>query len=308
MDKRLDGTLIKVNTMYEKKLCIFGEVLFDIFPDGHRVLGGAPFNVAWHLQAFSQAPFFISRVGHDPEGIHVRRAMLDWGMDTLALQTDERLSTGRVTIELHEGEPVYDIVKPSAYDAIKILPGEESVCDFLYHGTLAVRNDVSREALDQLKSCHPQKIFVDVNLRDPWWDKSIALKLLQEADWVKLNTEELNILYASDKNEKNIMFSFIKEYELEGAILTHGRAGAEIMTANADHHKVKPDMAVEVVDTVGAGDAFSSVVIMGLNNNWPLLITIQRAQDFASAIVGHRGATVSDKRFYQNFMKAWGIS
>jgi fructokinase len=247
-------------------------------------------------------------VGKDAEGIQVQKAMLNWGMDTLALHTDERLSTGRVAIELDEGEPVFDIVEPAAYDAIQILPGEESVCHFLYHGTLAVRNVVSRNALDQLKKLHPQKIFVDVNLRDPWWDKSLVLKLLQEANWVKLNTKELDMLYGSESNKENILLSFIKEYDLDGAILTHGKAGAEIMTVNGDHHKIKPQMVVEVVDAVGAGDAFSSVVIMGLNNNWPLLTTMQRAQEFASAIVGHRGAIVSDKSFYQDFMNAWGIN
>ena len=40
------------------KRCVFGEVLFDVFPDGKQVLGGAPFNVAWHLQAFGIAPYF----------------------------------------------------------------------------------------------------------------------------------------------------------------------------------------------------------------------------------------------------------
>ncbi|MBA1332725.1 carbohydrate kinase, partial [Candidatus Endoriftia persephone str. Guaymas] len=47
---------------------IFGEVLFDCFEDGSRVLGGAPFNVAWHLQALGAAPLFISRVGDDSLG------------------------------------------------------------------------------------------------------------------------------------------------------------------------------------------------------------------------------------------------
>ncbi len=64
------------------QLCIFGEVLLDHFPDGKRVLGGAPFNVAWHLQAFGQSPGFISRVGDDAEGETVRTAMSDWGMAT----------------------------------------------------------------------------------------------------------------------------------------------------------------------------------------------------------------------------------
>ena len=64
---------------------IFGEVLFDCFPDGSRVLGGAPFNVAWHLQAFGAEPLFVSRVGNDPMGRKIRDAMLQWGMDTSGL-------------------------------------------------------------------------------------------------------------------------------------------------------------------------------------------------------------------------------
>ena len=99
--------------------CIFGEVLFDHFPDGTRVLGGAPFNVAWHLQAFGRRPRFISRVGRDPEGEAVREAMRTWGMDTTGLQTDPRQPTGRVSVLFDDGEPSYDIVHPCAYDAIE---------------------------------------------------------------------------------------------------------------------------------------------------------------------------------------------
>lgn len=289
-------------------LCVFGEVLFDVFPGDQQVLGGAPFNVAWHLQAFSQAPFFISRIGNDPEGEHIRKAMSDWGMNTMALQTDNQLPTGRVSIELHDGEPEYDIVEPVAYDAIEVMPGCEQACQFLYHGSLSIRNEISRRALEQLKSCQPETVFVDVNLRNPWWDKQIVTELLKAADWVKLNTDEFNLLYASDEEGKDRLLSFIAEYGLRGVILTHGKAGAEILTANAEHHEIKPDIAIEVVDSVGAGDAFSAVTIMGLNNNWPLHTTIQRAQSFASAIVGQRGATVTNQGFYQAFINAWDIS
>lgn len=81
-----------------ERICLFGEVLFDHFPDGKQVLGGAPFNVAWHLQALGQAPLFISRVGTDPEGEQIRRSMDDWGMDLGGLQTDPALPTGRVSV------------------------------------------------------------------------------------------------------------------------------------------------------------------------------------------------------------------
>jgi len=291
-----------------KQLCIFGEVLFDEFPDGNRVLGGAPFNVAWHLQAFSQTPLFISRVGNDSEGNQICKAMLNWGMNIDALQTDEKLPTGKVIVELEDGEPSYDIIAPAAYDAIETPVDFSSACNFLYHGSLALRNELSRQTLKQLKNDKPETVFVDVNLRPPWWDKSAVLELLQQADWVKLNVDEFNLLYAADKPQENNLTAFINEYSLQGVILTSGKSGAEIITANGQQYTVKPNIEIDVVDTVGAGDAFSSVMILGLTNHWPLQITLQRAQNFASAIVGQRGATVKEKNFYQQFINEWNIS
>jgi fructokinase len=288
-------------------LCIFGEVLFDIFADGPEVLGGAPFNVAWHLQAFGQAPFFISRVGNDPQGILIRKTMLDWGMDTRALATDDELPTGIVNITLADGEPCYDIVEPSAYDNIDLttLPDH---CSFLYHGSLALRNQQSRQALQRLLSLNPGLVFVDVNLRSPWWDKAFVLNSLQQADWVKLNTEELNQLYAADRKSSRPLPDFIRDYQLQGVLLTHGAKGAEILTNENEHYFAEPDQGPEIVDTVGAGDAFSAVIIMGLKNEWPLSITIQRAQQFASSIVSQRGATVKDSNFYTDFLKEWELT
>ncbi len=127
---------------------IFGEVLFDCFPDGNSVLGGAPFNVAWHLHAFGQSPLMISRIGDDALGKKVKSAMQDWKMNTTGLQLDPEHPTGSVDIEFDNGEPRYTIVEHRAYDYIDAasLPSsaENSV---LYHGSLALRNQNSREAL-----------------------------------------------------------------------------------------------------------------------------------------------------------------
>lgn len=290
-----------------KDLCIFGEVLFDVFPDGTQVLGGAPFNVAWHLQAFGQAPFFISRVGNDPQGIQIRKTMLDWGMDTFALQTDDKLPTGIVNIELKNGEPSYDIIEPSAYDNISSVSLSKG-CKLLYHGSLALRNNQSGQALQQLLQLKPSLVFIDVNLRSPWWDKQSVLEFLYHAHWVKLNTDELNLIFPSDKKGKNQLAEFIKEFDLQGVVLTHGENGAETLTAANEHYSVSPANNLEIIDTVGAGDAFSSVVILGLKNNWSLPKTIQRAQEFASAIVKKRGAIVTDPGFYKDFLKNWELA
>ncbi len=285
------------------KLCVFGEVLFDQFPDGKQILGGAPFNVAWHLQAFGQHPYFISRVGQDPEGEQVIRAMQDWGMATAGLQTDTRRLTGHVSVSLKNGEPNYDIVHPCAYDAI-VEPAHTPVeCELLYHGTLALRDATSRQSAASLTELGPKILFVDVNLRPPWWQKEHVLAMVRQAHWAKLNRDELNLLYPSAQGATG----FLYDHDLQGLVLTHGAEGAELLTKNGEHYTVKPQAGLHVVDTVGAGDAFASVIILGLMRGWPLDITLQRSQAFASSLVGQRGATVSDAGFYQPFITDWNL-
>ena len=99
-------------------LFIFGEVLFDCFPGGEQILGGAPFNVAWHLQALGDRPLFISRIGEDAQGGQILQAMRQWGMETGAMQIDTTRPTGRVEVRITNNEPSYDIVADSAYDRI----------------------------------------------------------------------------------------------------------------------------------------------------------------------------------------------
>lgn len=277
-----------------------GEVLFDHFPDGTRVLGGAPFNVAWHLQAFGRSPYFISRVGDDREGERVRQAMQEWGMETSGLQTDPQYPTGRVSVSFVDNEPHYDIVNPSAFDAIEAVAADEPRCGFLYHGSLALREQRTRRTAEQLWEAEPDTLFVDVNLRQPWWQKEQILTMVQRAHWIKRNAEELGLLHPLEGADPLVgATEFLKKHALAGLVFTRGAQGAWVITANGGQSEVLPQADVEIVDTVGAGDAFASIMILGLTGEWPLNTTLQRAQAFASAVVGQRGATVVDKNFYQ---------
>ncbi|MEJ2329533.1 MAG: carbohydrate kinase [Gammaproteobacteria bacterium] len=287
-------------------ICVFGEVLFDHFPDGKRVLGGAPFNVAWHLKAFGLSPTFISRVGKDTEGEAILDAMEKWGMETQGLQIDDQHPTGRVTVEFIEGEPSYDIVRPSAWDAIEANRINNG-CSMLYHGTLALRDQASLTALEAIRSNIQGPVFVDVNLRSPWWDRNSVLSQLVPANWVKLNSDELALLSPSGQSDSDAALQFIKSHRLDGLILTHGGEGAEILTASGEHVSARPEADIAIVDTVGAGDAFASVILLGLAEGWPLRQMLERAQSFASRIVGRRGATVSDPAFYRPFIESWHL-
>lgn len=287
---------------------IFGEVLFDCFPDGRKKLGGAPFNVAWNLQAFGSSPVLISRVGDDDLGQRIREKMQTWGMDISCLQIDSSHPTGMVRIELTNGEPRFTILPDQAYDFIKLPPGkQQTIPVFLYHGSLALRNDTSRDTLCSLKQHYQCPVFVDVNLREPWWSIESVQNQLTGAAWVKLNQDELDSLFPGRESLELRCRQVLDRYNLEAVFVTRGKKGAAALNRDNLFSLTEPRENISIADTVGAGDAFSSVLLLGLMNNWQLDTILERAQDFASAVVGLRGAISQDKYFYQTFTNKWNL-
>jgi len=288
---------------------IFGEVLYDCFPEGEAVLGGAPFNVAWHLQGFGLLPLFISRVGDDPLGHRVKTAMEHHGMDTSGLQLDSSHTTGKVNITLSDNSHSFEILPDQAYDFIcqdALPPLPESA--LFYHGSLAARCPVSAQTLAYLCNRYSEKRMIDVNLRSPWWQRQQVLELVSGAWLAKLNDEELPDLVPEANDDANCLQQFVVDARLQLLVITRGAAGAELLTDNGDHFQVTPHHQTTVVDTVGAGDALTSVLILGLLREWPYAQILERAQSFASAIVGQRGAIVETDGFYQPYIDAWGLS
>lgn len=282
---------------------VFGEVLFDCFPDGARVLGGAPFNVAWHLQAFGLEPVFVSRLGEDEPGAEILRAMGAWGMDVSGVQVDDALPTGRVRVSLRDGEPGYDIEHPVAYDAIAP-PAERGPIGLLYHGSLALRSAAAREALRSLLASEPECVFVDVNLRAPWWDRGRVLDSLRAAHWVKLNAQELALLGEPGDDSAG---RFVRSHGLNGLVLTQGASGAEVHLADGRVFRGRPQRAGAFKDAVGAGDAFAAVMICALVNDWPPELALDRALAFAARQCTRRGATVADPGHYAPLLRQWRL-
>ncbi|WP_020485023.1 PfkB family carbohydrate kinase [Methylomonas sp. MK1] len=285
---------------------IFGEVLFDNFPDGSRILGGAPFNVAWHLQALGRPALFISRVGEDDAGREILSAMQSAGMTRSAMQIDADHPSGSVAISITDGQPSYRILDQQAYDYIDAEAFHHlRKQGLLYHGSLALRNSVSRQACLDLQQTWSGPVFLDVNLRAPWWQTNQVLEWVAGADWLKLNDEELELLLPGEQSISNKMHLLQQTYHLSGVVLTRGSQGAMALDSEGELFDIAPDRNIEIVDTVGAGDAFAAVLLVGIAENWPMPVILKRAQDFASALVGQRGATVADPAFYQRFIDAW---
>ncbi len=291
-----------------QQIAIFGEVLMDQFPDGQQVLGGAPFNVAWHLQAFGQYPCFISRIGNDVMGGSIRQAMADWGITVENLQTDPDYPTGTVKVSINKDEPSYEILADQAYDFIaaqQLNPAKQY--SVIYHGTLALRNRTSEQALNDLKAHHTGAVFVDVNLRSPWWHKEAVNQWASKANWVKLNHNELMQLAPPQNTLQDAMRLFLTQHDLDVLIVTRGSSGAMTLNNAGEFFEVTPAGKLPIVDTVGAGDAFSAVLLLGIRQGWSLSTAMDRAQSFASSLVTQRGATVQDLSFYQTFIRAWNL-
>lgn len=287
----------------QAQLLIFGEVLFDCFPSGERVLGGAPFNVAWHLQALGDQPRFISRVGDDELGKKILEEMANWGVGVEGVQIDRSHPTGQVAIDMIVGEPHYTITPDCAYDFIDAAAIDKvSGGGILYHGSLCLRNAVSREAFLKLAEQPGMSIFLDVNLRAPWWQKDEVYEMLKRARWVKLNEDELRQLGFAGTDLKQDMSDFLSRFRLEQLIVTRGGEGALVLTQPGEFEQVIPEPVANVVDTVGAGDAFTAVYIHGLRASWSVAETLRKAQCFASSVIGQRGAIANDIAFYRQFI------
>ena len=283
---------------------IAGEVLFDIFEDGSQVLGGAPFNVAWHLHGLGVNPLFVSAVGPDAYGDEARSAMQSWGMDITALQTDSHHPTGTVQVSLKNGIPSFEIVGDVAYDFIEPpqLNNRIENCKLMYHGSLAMRCPVTRQAIQQLRKDSGLPVFIDVNLRAPFWKKSFIVEIINGANWVKVNDEE--ILLLSDGGDKDLISCaqrFREKHDLQMLIVTQGAEGAFVVGENVIE-KVEAAPIKKMVDTVGAGDGFSAMTIAGVLQGWDIRESLEAASLFASRICELRGALSKDRTFYDEIL------
>ena len=292
---------------------VFGEVLFDDFEGGPTVIGGAAFNLAWNLESLGLAPLLISRIGADELGGRVLQIMTSYGMDTAGIQFDEELPTGTVSVRVSEGQPDFTINDHQAYDAIDAAEGCAAMSGFdvslLYHGSLALRGERSRGALEELAAACGDKIFVDVNLRRPWWQKDSVLGDLSRARWAKINEEELSALFeVGDTSEEGLLKAaddFRRELGVELLLLTCGAAGAAMIREGRETIFQSAVPVDEVADTVGAGDAITAVTMLGLTRGWGGAKTLGRAVEFAASICRLEGATTHRREHYDGYLESW---
>lgn len=298
----------KIN--YSGRPIVFGEVLFDLFAD-QSVLGGTSFNVAWNLQGFGLNPLFISRVGSDGYGDEIIKEMKKWGLDTRGVQRDEDHSTGVVLVKMEGNKHTFEIKRKVAYDFIDSIEAAHAIENvkaslLCFNSSLALRGPVSAEALLSIKEQLKTFSFVDVNIRLPWWKDEYIDSILMKSKWIKLNEDELDMIEPG--SESNIVRAeeLRKKLNVELLFLTIGSEGAVVISKKGST-AVKPKGGLDIIDTVGAGDAFTATTILGIIKGWNEEKILKRSMEFAAAVCSVRGALITNKSVYQKFLKEWNV-
>ena len=289
-----------------KKIAAFGEILFDVYANSKN-LGGAPLNFIYHINKLTGGGRIISRVGNDELGKEALDFLTSKGLLTDVIQSDNERNTGVANITLDEkGVPTFIIEQNRAYDFINIY--EDKAVDILkdvsclYFGTLAQRNDVSRNSLHTLFN-KPIKYFCDINIRQKFYTKEILSDSLTAADVVKLNLDELKLMdelfLGGEFDVYNGSKKLIEKFNIEMLAVTKGTDGSSLFRGDKTDNN-KPEQG-SVVDTVGAGDAFASILCLGYLYNWELGKINKLANEFAGQICMIDGALPKDDTIYTRF-------
>lgn len=244
-----------------------GEVLWDILPNGRR-LGGAPANVAAYLTQFGIETEVLSAVGNDDNGQEILERLTSSGIGIGGISTVADLPTGTASVVLDaNGVPSFSIPMPSAWDALTLgNPTLWQNANAIVFGSLAQRSLSSRQAIGSLLAQAPRSCLrvLDVNLRPPFCDEGLIRSSLEMADVVKLNDLELPLLaqmVGLEGNETCMLKELRRRYSLQLVVYTKGSAGSRMIAE--DREETHFGFPAKVVDTVGAGDAFTATVVAG---------------------------------------------
>ena len=288
-----------------KKAVCFGEILWDIFPD-YKKIGGAPLNVAYRLQSLEIDTTIISKIGNDNNGKEILKKMKKMNIDIKNIQTGEE-PTGEAIVKLDDGNTFYEIKEPAAWDKIVITKENKEITsesDAFIFGSIIARNIVSQNTLLALLDIAKFKVF-DINIRPPHYDIKILYTLMEKADFIKFNTEEIykisNLLGSPFHSLEQNIFFISKKTNTNQICVTNGKYGAVLMIDNKLHYN--NGFNTDVKDTVGAGDTFLATLIKKLTSGSPPKESVDIACAMGALVTTHKGANpeITEKEL-SNFM------
>lgn len=286
----------------------FGEILWDVLPDA-SMPGGAPMNVAYHLNKLGIDTALISRVGDDEPGKKLLNLLTSWQLSTKYCQIDPKHKTSEVIAVVGENHEVsYDILFPVAWDYISYEQEFDSLlndADALVYGSLSTRNNVSFNTLRSLLDAANFKVF-DINLRAPHYSADTINQLLHKTNLLKLNAAELTEVAGwynpSVRTDEEAIRFFQDEFEIGEIIVTRGSKGASYYTPllRLDRLAYK----VEVADTIGSGDSFLAGFLAKKLQGHDADTSISYAAALGAFVTKHHGGcppyTLKDLEYFKS--------
>ena len=276
-----------------------GEALWDVFPD-RECFGGAPANfacMASELGGDRAEVHMVTGVGDDDRGRRALAALHERRVRTSCVKTTGH-PTGHVDVTLDDhGRPDYAIAADAAWDHVPWAEGVAELArrtDLVCFGTLGQRASESRKTVRAFVGSTPPSAFriLDVNLRLPHDDREVVLESLARANVLKLSDEELPVIseWCGVEGEPvEALAELARRHDLVAVALTRGSDGALLIRAGEVSDCA--GVAVDVVDTVGAGDAFTAVFAFGLLSGEDLAVINRRACEVAAYVCTQSGAT-----------------
>ena len=271
-----------------------GEVLWDLLPDG-KILGGAPVNFAYHAMQLGAVGVAISSVGDDELGREIMDSVNSKGIKNCIAVNEYPTSTVGVTLK--DGKPEYTIYEGVAWDFMELIPEAIEIlkqADAVCFGTLAQRSQVSHDAIMEALKLVPEQCLkvYDINLRQKYYSKELISESLSIANVFKINDDEVELfkqLFGLEGSETEVCRKIKETYSLEYLALTKGEKGSYLF--HEDEVSFRPTPLVEVEDTIGAGDSFTSAMVMGILNKLPLKEIHQKAVEISAFVCTQKGAT-----------------
>ena len=276
-----------------------GEILWDVFPEGPR-FGGAPANFSCNVAGLAgkrAEVIIVSGIGTDAPGTEALTRLQSHGVQTAYVQQSQ-FQTGRVEVLINDtGDASYEFADNTAWDNLEWSDSLKqtarrtaAVC----FGTLGQRASASRDVIRKyVAATRPGSLRVfDINLRAPFWTADVVLESLPLANVLKCNEEELPVLgrlLNLQGTTASILDQIGRQFDYQVIALTRGPRGSVLWTPNAIDHI--DGMKVNVADTVGAGDAFTAAIVLGILEKRPLDQVHRHAAEVAAYVCSQTGAT-----------------
>ncbi len=261
-----------------------------------KFLGGTAANLSVAAARYGRRPQLISRVGDDPFGRYLVRELERLGVDPSQIVVDAALKTPVTFCEIFPPDdfPIYFYREPKAPD-LNIEPRDIDLdaikaTDILWVTLTGLSQSPSRDAHFHALEARNRMghTVLDLDYRPVFWadpaDASTqAAQAIAKATIVVGNREECEI--AVGETDPHRAADALLERGVHLAIVKQGPKGVLAKTAT-ETVEVAPHW-VEVVNGLGAGDAFGGALCHGLLSGWPLERTIRFA-NIAGAIVASR--------------------